>query len=301
MASLPRNNTDNAGYYRFTAPARIDREINTLCGLLKGMSFDGTRNVESVHALQAWADNCRDLHHRHPFDEIVAMIDKATDDLILEEDEAADILWLCERLSPEGGYYARATADMQELQGVLAGILADGVVTMDELRSLRGWMDEHGHLRSCWPYDEIDNLLVEVTRDGKIDDREHALLKVYFGEFMSRPGHRAVAMPLNELDVPISGLCAVCPEVYFPQKCFTFTGSFESKTRHQLVDMVELKGGSFSPNVTHATDYLVIGAKGNPCWAFSCYGRKVEKAVEYRKKGLPLLIVHENDFWDAAT
>ena len=46
-------------------------------------------------------------------------------------------------------------------------------------------------------------------------------------------------------------------------------------------------------------DYLVIGADGNPCWAFACYGRKVEKAVELRKSGVRIMIIHESDFHDA--
>ncbi len=43
----------------------------------------------------------------------------------------------------------------------------------------------------------------------------------------------------------------------------------------------------------------MVGAKGNPCWAFACYGRKVEEAMALRKAGNRLLIVHENDFFDA--
>ena len=46
-------------------------------------------------------------------------------------------------------------------------------------------------------------------------------------------------------------------------------------------------------------DYLVIGAEGNPCWSYACYGRKVERAVELRKEGLRIMIVHERDFHDA--
>jgi hypothetical protein len=32
--------------------------------------------------------------------------------------------------------------------------------------------------------------------------------------------------------------------------------------------------------------------------AYSCYGRKVEEAINYRKRGANILIVHENDIWD---
>jgi len=47
------------------------------------------------------------------------------------------------------------------------------------------------------------------------------------------------------------------------------------------------------------TDYLVLGTDGNPCWAFACYGRKVEKVIQLRKEGHKIILLHENDFWDA--
>ncbi len=34
-------------------------------------------------------------------------------------------------------------------------------------------------------------------------------------------------------------------------------------------------------NHSHGPD-LVIGGGANPCWAYACYGQKVEKAVELR-------------------
>ena len=38
---------------------------------------------------------------------------------------------------------------------------------------------------------------------------------------------------------------------------------------------------------------------GPPCWAYSCYGRKIEEAMELRKSGAHVQIVNETDFWDA--
>lgn len=88
-------------------------------------------------------------------------------------------------------------------------------------------------------------------------------------------------------------------EVEFDGRVFTFTGTSTKATRQQIVDQITELGAAFSPNVTSQTHYLVVGAGANPCWAFSCYGRKVEKAVEVRKSGGAILIVHESDFWDA--
>ena len=55
----------------------------------------------------------------------------------------------------------------------------------------------------------------------------------------------------------------------------------------------------YQNNITNNTSYLIVGNDGNPCWAYSCYGRKVEDAIERRKKGQHLTIVNEVDFWDA--
>ena len=47
------------------------------------------------------------------------------------------------------------------------------------------------------------------------------------------------------------------------------------------------------------TNYLIVGNAGNPCWAYACYGRKIEEAVALRKEGAQVTIVNETDFWDA--
>ena len=80
---------------------------------------------------------------------------------------------------------------------------------------------------------------------------------------------------------------------------FCFTGTSTHYTRSQLSETVSRLGGEVVPSMSAHVRYLIIGADGNPCWAYACYGRKVEKAVELRKSGVRVLIVHENDFHDA--
>ncbi len=46
-------------------------------------------------------------------------------------------------------------------------------------------------------------------------------------------------------------------------------------------------------------NHLVVGGDGNPCCSYACYGRKVEKAIELRKTGAEIVIVHEFDLHDA--
>lgn len=66
----------------------------------------------------------------------------------------------------------------------------------------------------------------------------------------------------------------------------------------EIAEPIESLGGKFNNNVTKKTRYLVVGNKGNPCWTFSCYGRKIKEAIKLRQEGQKLVIVSESDFWD---
>ena len=97
----------------------------------------------------------------------------------------------------------------------------------------------------------------------------------------------------------ISGICAYCPDVEIEGKLFCFTGESYRSTRAEIKAEIERLGGRFRTSVSKNTDFLVVGNAGNPCWAYSCYGRKIEEAMALRKEGAKILIINETDFWDA--
>lgn len=296
---MDRIDSDNVGYFKFTGPQRLDKAVHTLQGLLTGIAADRSANEQEVGLLRSWLSEHESLHHRHPFNEIVPGLREAMADGQFDPEELADLIWLCSRMRTDNAYFDAVCSDMQRLQGVMGGIAADGVITMEELESLARWMQEHEHLRTCWPYDEVESLLLGIRADGRIDPREHEVLVSFFSEFTTDGSHRAVGLPLNEVNVPVTGLCAVCPEVVFADRLFCFTGRSVKMTRNRLAEIVRQHGGEFSPRLTQQVDYLVIGADGNPCWAYACYGRKVEEAIRLRKQGSRMLLVHEHDFWDS--
>jgi NAD-dependent DNA ligase len=144
-----------------------------------------------------------------------------------------------------------------------------------------------------------------ILKDQQIDEQEQQVLRSFFEDFIEVSFAKKVRAESQRVKAglpksfTLPGICAMCPEVEFDGRVFTFTGTSTKATRQQIVDQITGLGAAFSPNVTSQTHYLVVGAGGNPCWAFSCYGRKVEKAVDFRKSGGTILIVHESDFWDA--
>jgi hypothetical protein len=289
---------DHGAYRRFTGKAEFEKIFNTLIGLIEGIVIDAKINEVELGFLQAWLDAQRAKAQKHPFNEILPLLDQAIADGILSSGGKDDILWLCKRLTASE-YLNAATADMQRLHSLVAAIGSDGQVSVDELCGLADWLLENEHLKTCWPYDEIESVVSGVLEDGKVEPAEHAFLMAFFGEFVSMQDSKAVVSPHVKEGATVVGLCAVGPQIRFPDSVFCLTGSSRKYTRRDFAVVIADRGGRAVNGVSRKVHYLVIGADGNPCWAYACYGRKVERAVALRKEGHPIVMVHEKDFHDA--
>ncbi len=290
--------SDYDTYRRFTGRAELEKAVNSLLGLVEGIAIDSKINDVEIGFLQTWLDDHRINSASHPFNELFPTVEQAVIDGVLTDDERADITWLCKRLTSTE-YFNAATADMQKLHAIMAGIGADSQISIEELKGLLTWLREHDHLKTCWPYDEVESLVIGVLADKKIDPEEHRILMNFFGEFISILDNKTIVAPALFEGSNIIGLCAVCPEISFSDAVFCLTGSSHKYSRNEFEKVISDLGGIAAGSVSKKVNYLVVGGDGNPCWAYACYGRKVEKAVELRKQGHPIVVVHENDFHDA--
>ena len=304
-AAMSIDHPDHDSYRHFATRQRVDKAVQTFQGLVSGITIDGELNADEIAELLNWTREYADLLGRSPFKELKEKLDQIMADGQIDPEEQEDLLWVCRNLSPESEYFNDITHDIQQLHGIMHGIMADGQVTLAEATGLQEWMEAHADLKGTYPYDELDSLLTTILTDKMIDDSEQQTLRLFFEDFIEYSFAKKVRTESQRVkaalpkSITLPGICAMCPEIAFENRVFTFTGTSAKATRKQIVDQITGMGASFSPSVTPQTHYLVVGAGGNPCWAFSCYGRKVEKAVGIRKAGGTILIVHENDFWDA--
>lgn len=292
------NHPDHRAYLMLHGKSRLDKAINSLLGIIEGVSIDGKVTEDELRFLDLWLSEHRALRQTHPYSELIPLLEDACSDGTLSQDEREDIRFVCENLRSEK-FYNFVTGDMQRLHGLLAGIIADGVVTKEELRGLADWLSDHEHLKTLWPYDELESLISIVLRDEVIESEEQKLLQKFFSEFVALLDDRTITDPVMLEGSTLVGVCAMCPEISFEGKTFCFTGASSKLTRTGFQELVERLGSFHTKAPTKNTNYLVVGAEGNPAWAFSCYGRKVEAAVKLRKQGIRLTIVHEHDFHDA--
>jgi len=174
------------------------------------------------------------------------------------------------------------------LIGLSKGLIADGVVDQAGAEFLMSWLVQS---RQASDNPIIMNLLDKVSsilEDGILDTEESVelvnILRAISGE-SSELGELAKTTSLP-IDNPL-------PSVIFNDSSFLFTGTFAFGTRKQCKDAIESLGGLNTKNVTKSLDYLVLGTYVTDSWIHENFGRKIEKAVEYRDAGVPIVIISE--------
>ena len=295
-------NIEDLGYRRYTSKAEAHKAFNTLCGIVEGIAMDNKINDNEIRELESWCENHQHLMHSNPFRDVISNIQSLltdSDDFCLETIE--DIKWLCEIHKDEFSYYKTFSSDLQILNGILHGIMADGELLDSEIYSLANWLENNQHLSTYFPYDKIVNILSEVLEDSKIDEEERLLLKSYFNDFIfinNEDIQTQIDSETKEVSSNHSYYSKVL-KVEIIENQFSFTGkSSRNVSRDKIIEIINNHGGKYVDGVSSKTKYLIVGDLGNPAWAFASYGRKIEKAINLNNsKGLEILIIHEADFW----
>lgn len=180
------------------------------------------------------------------------------------------------------------------LIGLSKGILADGQVNQAEADFLLTWLIQS---RSASSHPIIHNLLEKVSsmlEDGVLDADESAELNSILRKITGEPS--AIGELAKTSTLPLDN---PAPEVIFEGRQFLFTGTCAYGTRRQCQEATERLGGICAKGVTKSVNYLVLGTYVTDSWIHETFGRKIEKAMEYRNAGVPLAIITE-EHWATA-
>jgi NAD-dependent DNA ligase len=190
----------------------------------------------------------------------------------------------------------RADRAVNEMLGLVRGVIADGRVSNEEIEAVRQWLVQNAEVAHVWPINVLAERIARIFSDGVVDELERSELLQLFqqttGGGPSVPTE-APRVPDPEVRPSRLPLCTPAPELTFAGKVYVMTGAFVYGTRHACEEAVVCRGAQVRSSVTKQTHVLVIGAIGSTDWIHSSYGRKIEKAVEYRSSGVPLNIVSE--------
>lgn len=271
------------------------RLAHELEGLLQGIRADGIINEQETQRLRRWLDENYPHRSIRPFSELAIHIDRILDDGVVTTDECDDLLFVTRKLTTVNPYFDALRSGLQVMMGLLTGVAADDALGDDEVAALSSWVEEWEHLQGLWPYDEC----CAVITDAIVNKQATSAHREYLLNLAGQLPIAGADAEIFALPPVVKGICAVDPTIEFPQRTFSFTGESLRGDRQVLEAAVEDRGGTTTPRVTKSLDYLVVCDGGSQFWAFSCYGRKIEEAYKLRRKGRPVVIAHEVDFWDA--
>jgi NAD-dependent DNA ligase len=194
----------------------------------------------------------------------------------------------------QGAAYANdMKRSLGALVGIAQGVLCDGQLSDQEVGFLDRWLNENNAIANEWPGDVIHARVRAALADGIITDAERAHLISTLTDLIGGSVEQAVRR-----DQVTSLAFDSVERVIFAESAFCLTGDFVYAPRESCALAIESRGGTVG-GVTKKLRYLVIGSRGSPEWKHGSFGTKVEKAMQYKRAGVPILIVAEEK-WAAS-
>lgn len=186
-------------------------------------------------------------------------------------------------------YNRKAIQDRQvdTLIGLSKGITADGKVDQAEVEFLQTWLVQNS--QSDNPI--IINLLNkvgEMLEDGILDQEESEELLNILHSISGEQTELGEVSRTSTLPT-----CSPAPNIEYKGSSFLFTGTCAFGTRKECQFVIESLDGINAKSVTKTLDYLVLGTYVTDSWIHESFGRKIEKAMQYRDSGLPIKIITE--------
>ena len=150
------------------------QNLNELIGIIKGINFDGVINDKEVLRLQLWVDKNRNLAYDKRQMELIKMVDSVLRDHIIDCTEKKMLITACEDFLEGNG---DSSSRINELNGIIEGIVCDGVVNEAELLHLKEWMNANGaNIRDNKSCADLCKVIDDILEDGVVTEEEQAEL-----------------------------------------------------------------------------------------------------------------------------
>ena len=149
------------------------RNINELVGIINGIDYDEIINEKEIEKLEEWVSKNRNLVYEPVQIELINLIDIILRDHIITEDERGVLFDYCnEYLIDKSG-----NLSIYMLQGIIEGIISDGVINSKEVEKLRVWMDDNRNNLLISPKCEVlVSTIDSILENGIVTDEEQDLM-----------------------------------------------------------------------------------------------------------------------------
>lgn len=251
----------------------ITKAMVDLYGYLVGLSIDGTISSEEIQTLRQWINDHKDLSQDPRIKYVFSVINHIIADGLVTIDERRMLFDIARSFVVEVSYKEETLA-MQELLGILQGVVADEVINAREVRNLLDWIDDHEEFAFNRVVEPVFALLEESLEDGIVTKEEEAAL---LGAI------NGVLNPSEETEfIEIAG------------KTFCLSGDFCHGPKSKVEEYIVEHAGKIAKSVTKKCNYVVIGESGSERYAYGNYGTKAKKALELKAKGQDIEVIKES-------
>jgi NAD-dependent DNA ligase len=177
------------------------------------------------------------------------------------------------------------------LYGIVMGITADQVVTDSEIQFLDVWLKNNDKFTHAFPLNVVKQRVNAILEDGIItpeerDDFYKVLISLQNNDFHETGS--AGGFTNAHIFEDIASLT-------LNDAIFCLTGQFLSGPRDRCEQSIRKGGGITAKNITQNLNYLVVGTLASRDWFATGHGRKIEKALHYKKNGFPIAIISEEN------
>lgn len=276
IRTFTQQKADN--FITYVADPVLKRTMSEFYGIIQGIEADNKIRPQEEIYIKNWKQKNIQFADNPDLSGIFKVLDKILSDNVLSIDEIGELKKSVKQ------YYetiigSPVTISLQELRGILKGIIADNKITTEEGFCIIKWLYKNIHLSDYYPYNRISPLFEQVLKDGIITQEESdSLIRI-----------------INEILTPIQSLNEKIFDIEKKHICLSGNFSYGKKT--DVEKMITKQGGFIDSDVKKTTDILVIGDYESQAYAHGNYGTKVRKAMEYNDKGCAINIIKEKDLF----
>lgn len=153
------------------------KDINELIGLIKGIDFDGVINDMEVFAIQEWLDKNRGLVLSETEEKLINLLEDVLEDGVIDDREKDLVFKMIDDFNKG---FEDTDGKLNELNGILNGVICDNVINAEEVYRLKDWMDKYGYIIREDQASRILCVLIDRILEDNIvtEDEETQLLSV---------------------------------------------------------------------------------------------------------------------------
>lgn len=269
------------------------KAIYSLKGILQGVVADATLNTMEVLYLNTWLLDSKALRDDPDARSLLGFIDDALENGKFSTEELDDLNALITDIIESRSYKDVTASDyLNEFLGLISGIVSDDQINADEFAYLIEWLNKHADLIDEATVKSVVAKMVEFSALDQVTPSDEEALVSFLKQTVGIRFLETGAADVHPMDHIADSIESMNHE----RAAICFTGVFNTGTRKEVEAIAIKLGATPRQDPSKSIHYVVIGSQVSPDWKHTSFGRKIQKAIELRESGHPLIILTEKEW-----